>query len=394
LRLGVYSDLVYRREGETLSTDLSFIRFPTSLPPRVDEVVVFGRLHPEPGREPYALPAEGVRFVALPYYPSVFHVARLMRALRASVDVFARELGGLDAVLLYGPHPLALAFARVARGRGVPVVLGVRQDYPQYIGNRLPSRAWAWAVAAAHALERAWRLLARTTPTVAIGEALARNYRSGSAPVLVSGLSLVRADELVAVEEAVAKDWDADELRIVSVGRLDPEKNPLLLADVLARLRARDARWALDVVGIGPLRNELAARARELGVADALRLHGYVANGPDLWSVYRGSHAFLHVSLTEGLPQVLYEAQAAGLPIVATDVGGVGAALRRGELGLLVPPSDPEAAARGLERVRDDAALRVWLIRSGLEAVRHETLEAQLDRLAEFVRAAAVSRAR
>jgi glycosyltransferase involved in cell wall biosynthesis len=100
------------------------------------------------------------------------------------------------------------------------------------------------------------------------------------------------------------------------------------------------------------------------------------------------------MSLTEGLPQVLYEAQAAGLPIVATDVGGVGAALRRGELGLLVPPSDPEAAARGLERVRDDAALRVWLIRSGLEAVRHETLEAQLDRLAEFVRAAAVSRAR
>src|SRR4029079_11002848 len=132
-------------------------------------------------------------------------------------------------------------------------------------------------------------------------------------------------------------------------------------------------------------------RAREFGVEDALRMHGYVANGPELWRRYRDAHVFLHVSLTEGLPQVLFEAQAAGLPIVATDVGGVAAALRGGELGLLVPPRDAQAAAAALERVRDDTELRGRLIESGLRAVRDETLEAQLDRLGEFVRDAARS---
>jgi glycosyltransferase involved in cell wall biosynthesis len=388
LRLGVYSDLVYKTDGESFSTDLSFIRFPTSLPPRVDEVVVFGRLHPQEGREAYALPRDGVRFVALPHYPSVFAVRALLGAVRRSCRVFSRELRNVDAVLLYGPAPFAVLFALLARRRGVPVVLGVRQDYPRYIGGRLPSRAWTWALGVAWLLELAYRRLARSSPTVAIGDELASHYRKGKAPVLASGLSLVRDADIVDERAALAKDWSADTLRIVTVGRLDPEKNPVLLADVLADLRSRDARWELDVVGTGPLHEAVVARARELGVGDALHMRGYAANGPELWALYRNAHAFLHVSLTEGLPQVLFEAQAAGTPIVATAVGGVGAALRNGELGLLVPPRDAHAAARALERLRDDDALRERLVRASLEAVRHETLDAQLDRLAEFVRAA------
>lgn len=391
MRLGVYSDLVYRTERSTLSTDRSFIRFPTGLPPRVEEVVVFGRLDPKPGRSPYELPVDGVRFVPLPFYPSVFHVWALMRSVRRSCVIFALEMPRLDAVLLYGPNPLAMLFALIARHRGVAVVLGVRQDYPKYVALRLPSRLWLWAVAVAWMLELAFRVLARRSPTVAIGADIGRKYSNGEAPVLVTGLSLVRKDDLVRIDAALAKDWAGDELHLLTVGRLDPEKNPLLLAEVLALLRARDSRWTLDVVGAGPLVADLERRARDLGVDEALSLLGYVPNGPPLWQLYRRAHALLHVSLTEGLPQVLYEAQAAGLPVVATDVGGVGAGLRGGELGLLIPPRDPDAAVRALESIRDDAVLRERLIRAGLEAVREETLEVQLDRLAEFVRAAAAT---
>jgi len=162
MRLGVYSDLIYRRAGDgTVSADRAFIRFVTALPPRVDEVVVFGRLDPTPGAYPYVLPTENVRFVPLPHYPSVFHVWRLLGALRGSSAVFARELERLDAVWLFGPHPLALAFALISRRKSMPLVLGVRQDYPAYIRNRLPSRVWTWALGAAWVLEAAWRELAR-----------------------------------------------------------------------------------------------------------------------------------------------------------------------------------------------------------------------------------------
>jgi glycosyltransferase involved in cell wall biosynthesis len=385
VRLGVYSDLKYRRDDGVLSTDCAFIRFVTSLPPRVDEVVIFGRLDPEQGRYPYALPTDGVRFVALPFYPKVTALRGLVGAVRRSTAIFRAELDRLDAVWIFGPHPLSDRFARIARRHGTPLVLGVRQDYPSYIGNRLPSRLWGWAIPVAHALERSFRRLGRRAPTVALGAEIASNY-AGGAPVLTTGFSLVRRDELVSDDEALAKAWNGP-LRVLSVGRLDPEKNPLLLVEIAELLRRQDPRWSLAIAGDGPLEEALERRIEDRGLGDAVELLGYVPNGPELWAEYRQSHTFLHVSLTEGLPQVLFEAQGAGLPVVATDVGGVSAAVGGGESALLVPPEDAAAAAEALVRLAADEPERRRLIAAGLANAREQTIEAQLDRIAEFLQA-------
>ena len=391
MRLGLYADLVYRRDGDTLSTDRAFILFVTRLFPRVDEVVVFGRLHPEPGRAPYALPRDGVRFVPLPYYPTFTSIGGLGRSLGGAMRAFGRELSHLDAVWLFGPHPIALAFAAAARRRRKPVFLGVRQDFPEYVRNQLPSRRWAWAVPVANILERAHQTLAQRSPSVVLGEELGRKYAGGGAPVLVTGFSLIQEQDLVSPDVAFARAWD-DELRIFSVSRLDAEKNPLLLPEILAAVREREPRWKLTVAGVGPLADAVSRRAAELGVSGPLELVGYVDNGPDLWRLYRESNVFLHVSRTEGLPQVLFEAEAMGLPIVATEVGGVGAALGHGQRGILIPPDDVGAAVEALERLRCEPDLRRELVERGLEHAAQETLEAQLDRVAAFFHANARAR--
>ncbi len=393
MRLGVYADLVYRLDGDVLSTDRSFVNFVTALPPRVDEVVLFGRLDPEPGRSHYVVPTEAVRFVPLPHYESVFAVGQVVRATPASCRAFSQELDRVDAVWLFGPVPLAVVFALVGMRHRKPVFLGVRQNYPEYVGTRLPSGRWTWAVGAAHALDLSFRLIGRRAPTVTVGEDLAQRYQGGSAPVLPIGLSLVRSSDVVSREEALARSWDG-ELRLLSVGRLDPEKNPLLLLDVIEELRRRDPRWRLAVVGEGPLEGELSERRDRSGLSDAVELIGHVANGPDLWEQYRRSHLFLHVSLTEGLPQVLFEAEAAGLPIVATDVGGVSAALGHGARGLLVPPRDSTAAVDAIERIATDADLRARLVDAGLADARAEALDVQLDRVVAFFEAALAARGR
>jgi glycosyltransferase involved in cell wall biosynthesis len=389
MRVGVFADMVFQRAGDTLSTRHAFIRFVTSLPPRVDEVVLFGRLDPAPGRAAYAIPDAGVRFVALPHYPRVTSLGPMLGSLPRACAAFAAELPRLDAVLVFGPHPVAVAFAALARRHGVPLVLGVRQDYPSYIRNRLPSAGWAWSVVAAHGLDQAFRALARSAPAVVAGADLARRY-ARAAPVLSTGFPLVSERDIAA---GPARDWDGSIIRVLSVGRLEQEKNPLLLADVLAALRARSPRWRLTVVGGGPLLPALAAAVAARGLGDAAELLGEVPNGPRLWELYRSSDAFLHVSLTEGLPQVLLEAQAAGLPLVATDVGGVAAALAGGERGLLVAPGSAEAAAAALERLASDMALRRRVVDAGLAHARHHTLERELDRLAAILAAAPASAA-
>jgi glycosyltransferase involved in cell wall biosynthesis len=240
---------------------------------------------------------------------------------------------------------------------------------------------------AADAMEHAFRLIARRCDVVAVGDEIAAHYR-GARRLLPILVSLVPAAHVVADPRPRLREAsDREPLTVLSVGRLDEEKNPLLLADVLAGLRTRDPCWRMVVCGDGPLAGQLAEQLRALGVAEHAELRGHVTFEGGLADLYRTSDALLHVSWTEGVPQVLLEAFAAGLPVVATDVGGVAAAT--GEAALLIAPGDAEQAVAALLRVGRHASVRMRLVQAGLARMRDHTLEAEIARLADFVSDAA-----
>jgi glycosyltransferase involved in cell wall biosynthesis len=292
-------------------------------------------------------------------------------------------LGQVDAVWLVGSYFVSFVFAAIAALRGKRVVLGVRQDLPQYARGRHPGRRSIHLVA--DALEGVYRLLSRVFPIVVVGPGLARNFR-GARSLLELSVSLVSEHDIVNRAEAVGRSYDG-ELTILSVGRLDPEKNPLLLAEVLSSLnrngRRNGRQWRLVVCGDGPLEGELAGRLEELGLGSMADLRGYVALESGLLQLYRDSHVFLHVSWTEGLPQVLFEAFASGLPMVATAVGGVPDGVDGA--GLLIPPGDADAAVSALQRVVDERPFREELIDRGLQRARAHTIESESRRLAAFI---------
>jgi glycosyltransferase involved in cell wall biosynthesis len=149
--------------------------------------------------------------------------------------------------------------------------------------------------------------------------------------------------------------------------------------------RRRPGRYRLVWAGVGPLADAVRRRAAELEVEDRIDLRGYVPFRPELLELYRQAHVFVHVSLTEGVPQVLAEALASGTPVVATDVGGVRAALDGGLAGQLVPPSDVEAVVDAVIRITDDPALRSKLVSRGLALAHERTLEAEAARVAAFL---------
>jgi glycosyltransferase involved in cell wall biosynthesis len=378
VRLAVYTDYVYRRSNGAVYAERAFALFLAGLAQHVDRLVIVGRLDPSSGASHYRLPDE-VEFVALPHYSSLVDVRESVPAMARSLGRFWRVLRDVDSAWLLGPYALSILFAGLTALRGRRVALGVRQDLPRYVKSRHPGRRWVHL--AAGVLEGTFRALARRWPVVVVGPDLARRYRRARR-VLPITVSLVSEDQIASAAEAAARAYDG-ELVALSVGRLEREKNPLLLADVLALLRERDPRWRLVVAGEGPLEGELRERLRELGVEAAAELRGYVPIDGGLPELYRSSHAFLHVSFTEGLPQVLFEAFAAGLPVVATDVGGVAAAV--GDAALLVPPGDPDRPAQELARLAADPELRGRLVAAGLARVREHTLEAESRRVADFL---------
>jgi len=377
MRLAAFEDSVYRRDpGGVISIDRAFPTFMAGLAADVDHLVVLGRLNPEAGRSHYALAAE-LDFVALPFYGSLNDPLGVAKAFSRSLRVFWRVLGRVDAIWINGPHPLGAVVALMALARRATPILGVRQNTMLYGKSRHPGSRPHLAVFAL--LEGTWRALARVCPVVVVGPELAGLYRRHARELHELSVSFVSEDDILPASAASERDWSG-ELLAVSVGRLEQEKNPLLLADVLAAL---PERWKLVVCGEGNLRGALEARLDELGVRDRAELLGYVPIDRGLFDVYRRSHAFLHISWTEGLPQVLLEAFAARLPVVATDVGGVSAVA--GDAALLVGPGDAQAPAAALERLAAEPELRDRLASDGVTRVASRTAEAQRRGLAAFI---------
>lgn len=382
-RLGIYFEIPFRRDEGGFSTHVPFIRFVLALRPHFDGLVLIGRVDPKPGREHYAVP-DDVEVAALPHYASLEDTGGILSTLPATLRAIWDALGRVDAVWVIGPVPMSIPVVILGLARKKRLVLGVRRDLPRYVRHRLGGRRWAPSLGAAYVLEALSRLLARRVPTVAVGADLVRRYSGGAAPVLEWTVSLV-SDADVRTLSAGPHNRDVGHpIELLSVGRLDPEKAPEMLLEALALLEKRTpGRYRLTIVGDGQLENELKAGAERFG--DAVRFCGHVPNGPKLFELYRASDVFVHVARTEGLPQVLTEAQAAGLPIVATDVGGVRAGLGGGDEALLVPPSDREALAAAIARLASDGELRAVFRERGFARARALTLERQAARVAAFI---------
>lgn len=155
------------------------------------------------------------------------------------------------------------------------------------------------------------------------------------------------------------------------VGRLAEEKGVRALCD----LAARAGPVRLLLAGEGPLRELVAATA--LRYPKHLHWRGAVA---DPRSVYRAVHLLVAPSLTEGLPLAPLEAMACGLPVVATAAGGLREVVEHGKTGLLVPPGDPAALLRALERVGTEPELNARMGSAARRRVEeHFSLEHSLS---------------
>lgn len=200
-----------------------------------------------------------------------------------------------------------------------------------------------------------------------------QNESAGKLRVIYHGIDVAtfsnRASALGA-DVAAAQD---DPL-ILAVGRLVPKKGYRDLIEACAILRDRGIDFRCAIVGDGPLRDELTERIGRLGLSERVRLEGAMAH-EQLVDLYPRAHVFaLSPHVTEdgdrdGIPNVLVEAMAAGVPVVSTAVSGIPELIEHGETGLLVPPRDPLAFAGALERLLRDHDLRKTLADRAAQSV-------------------------
>jgi glycosyltransferase involved in cell wall biosynthesis len=181
---------------------------------------------------------------------------------------------------------------------------------------------------------------------------------------------------------AGAKEW-----RLVQAGRLIEKKGLPVTLRAFALFLRQHPNANLTIAGEGPLLDRLRDLSRELNINSRVSFTGFMSQ-EQLREIYYASHIFLHPSQTggdgnqEGIPNSMLEAMASGLPVFATDHGGIPEAVEDGVSGVLVPERDHEKLATVLLDAVKDPPFLARIARNGADSVRKNfDLRAHADRL-------------
>lgn len=269
-----------------------------------------------------------------------------------------------DVVHAFFTVPAGLVGRYLAASFGASLVVSLRgSDVPYYVPDRVPSAIvrrlvqWVW-----NGSDR----------VVALSEGLLSTARR-SAP-LADAAVIPNGVDTTTFCPAPAHDPDDSPTRLLCACRLVRHKGVDTLLRALAVL-PESVPWVLRVVGDGPQRQSLEMLAQELGIQNAITFAGYVPHAR-LAQEYRNADLFVLPTLTESFGQVITEAMACGLPVIASAVGGIPEIVHDGREGWLVPPAEPQALAdavaaaaatgtpglreRGVENARAVARRYAW----------------------------------
>ncbi len=374
-------------DGALTEAEGSFARYIDSLAPYFDEVVICAPEQPAPGPAGSPIRASNVRLAALPYFagPRQFYPQ-----LPAVVWRLAHALRGADVLHCRVPTPAAFPAYLLARMRGMPVFLLVVGD----LHGLLPTLPYRGIKRMLFALYAAWEefglsVMTARALTFANGRALTEKHQRPHATVLETKTTTISAGDIVERDDTSV----GAVVRLLCVSRVDPRKGLSVLPGVLQRLVEAGRDVSVDIIGPAVGRTgeheqaAIEAAAAAGGVGDRLRFIGSLPLD-DLMTRYRRYDIFLLPTLPgEGIPRVLLEAMAAGLPIVTTEVAGIPSLVTDGRNGLLVEQPSVDAVAGAILRVIDDGDLRRRIIRGGLDTARAHTLDRQAAWMMEQVHA-------
>jgi glycosyltransferase involved in cell wall biosynthesis/predicted metal-dependent phosphoesterase TrpH len=300
-------------------------------------------------------------------------------SLHAAVEALAQ--GRYDVVHLCSPGPAGVAAALIARIMDLPLVGSYHTELGEYAGLRSGgARLRAGMDMALAALYGQCQIVLSPSESAdvslrALGIADVRIRR------WERGVDMRRFDPALRDSRSLP-----GEINVLYAGRLATEKGVDLLAEAFLTARARDPRLHMVLAGGGPEESRLRARLGEHAT-----FLGWL-EGEQLACAYASADVFLFASRTDTFGQVVLEAQASGLPVVAVAEGGPRTLIEDGRTGRLCPP-DPQALATAVCELAASPDLRQALADAALAAVRRRTWERALSQLAAGYAAAVEARA-
>jgi glycosyltransferase involved in cell wall biosynthesis len=261
----------------------------------------------------------------------------------ATVKLIANELRRTRPDILHGHNPAVHHFAASAKWVAhVPVCLNTRHSATSSTGTPYQERYFRWvAPLTDHVVFDCQFVRQKLEPHL--------RYSSAKCSVIVNG---IRLDRFLA--HPATPGSAPPRIRFATVGRLVPAKGHSVLVEAFSKIADRLPQSSLQIFGYGPLEDELRAQIHRLGMEHRITLEGRT---DDAARVFQCLDVFVFSSLNEGLPLVILEAMAAGLPIVSTRVSGVPEVAPESLFPWFSDPGSVEGLADGMLRAAESEHL-------------------------------------
>jgi len=372
-------------DGYLWEAEGSFARYVESLAPYFEEVFLCVPMRTVAGSGGYRLRAANVYPAPLPYFDGPRYFYPRFPAIVLALSKYINEW---DILHCRVPTPAALPAFLLARRRALPTFLLIVGDL-RGVFSTLTYRGVKRLLYRAYVVFEEWGLrhmIARSL-TFTNGDALyIKHLRHGPA-IVQTNTTTINAGEIADRENTC----EGSIIRLLCVSRVESRKGLRCIPAALERLTRNGKNVIIDI--IGPTVGRSGEKELETIMVEAIRLCverriSFLGSMPldVLLPLYRQYDLFVLPTLPgEGIPRVLLEAMAAGLPVVTTDVAGIPSLVTHEVNGLLMRESSAVAVAEAVSLLIDDPMLRQHLISNGYETARAHTLENQARWMMERV---------
>ncbi len=387
MKLLLYLNVNIDYDGTYYFSDGKFVNFYIAIEQYFDKVTICAPLrHSERNHKRYKLRFDKnkTRFVGLPFYSSPFelyltfplYLFRAWKLLRAEIP----ECNIVGAAV---PNLIGVFLILLSKRKKKNSFLLIREDIRKELFSMYENIIAKYCLGVVgFLLEKMLFYLARNSLAITVGKVYHGVLKKGKDnlhDIVVSYISQASINN----QTYISPDGN---LRILYVGNLRGEKGTKYLIQAVASLTKFNKDIKLELLGDGPEKDKLTGMIDDMGLGRHINMHGHITDESRLNSFYRSADMIVLPSLSEGLPKVILEAMANGIPIIATRVGGIPTFIKDGIDGLLIPPADTDAIVNAIQRLASDVELRKRLATNALSKAKQYSKESQLHRMATIIK--------
>lgn len=375
---GYFTEGVYykNRTGEVYASDI-FITFFQKLNLN-KEITALGRLAKQEFSPKYQL-KQDIHFVSISYYKSLrsliitlpFYILRNGRR----IILFVQRI---DLLFVSASGPISVLLLWLMKIKRKKVLLFIRQDMRElinakYHGSFIPKLIANW-------IESSIEKIVKKNSDVVIftfGDDIFGRYSKISDFVIPVADSRFENSEIISPIELFPKKESSKNL--LYVGRLAKGKGLEFLIETLHELPVKS--FGLSIIGDGNIKNDLISLAKKLNLIERVVFKGYIPFGEELLKEYSSNDVLILPSFSEGLPQVVLEAMARGVIVVATRVGGLSKLIKDGENGFLFEPGDKEGLLKIIREIQTNELPLLAIRKNGIDTAKKFSFEKQAAKI-------------